>query len=375
MSEYRIQVPRTLYKDPLFGDLLYHTPFTPYAPGEMQLVCKRPFTSCEISVIGDVIVCCHDWLPLIIGNIRENTLEEIWNGEKANALRETILDGSYKYCNNQTCLYLLAGKSGDLVTKEEFKLPTNNLPEKVLLSVDESCNLYCPSCRTKKLGQLEGEYKEVALTIIKNTLQQLLKEPHNRPILIGFDGRGEVFNSAIYRHLFETDPIFSNLDQWPNLRFRILTNGVMMTEKIQKRHAAIFNRIEGMSISIDAGNEASYNKVRLGGDWDLLWKNIDYLYATQKHRPVNSFDWAWQVVLQADNFESIPELIDRAYNYPDRLPHIIISPILNWGTFSEEQFAGKTVTSNVSVHYKKLIEILNSTKVKEYPKIITPKLK
>jgi molybdenum cofactor biosynthesis enzyme MoaA len=147
----------------------------------------------------------------------------------------------------------------------------------------------------------------------------------------------------------------------------------MMTEKIQNRYADMFRRISAMSISIDAGNKKSYDKVRLGGDWDLLWKNINYLYNTQKQRDINDFDWAWQVVLQEDNFESIPDLIDLAYNYPDRLPFIVISPILNWGTFTDEDFTNKSVISRTSKNYNRLMEILNTPKVLNYPKIVRPK--
>jgi MoaA/NifB/PqqE/SkfB family radical SAM enzyme len=278
-----LTISRMVVDDPLFGRIIYHKSFTPFAPGKMTKICRRPFTSCEITNMGDIIVCCHDWLPLIIGNILNNTIQEIWNGEKANTLRETILDGTYKYCNNNTCLYLLSGK-GELIPKEEFVVPRLSLPEVVLLSVDESCNLYCPSCRTNKLTQLDTEHQMQASKVIENTFTQLFNEPHDRPILLGFDGKGEVFNSAIYRNIFETNPIFSNLDNWPNLRFRFLTNGVMMTKKIQDRYAGMFNRVQGISISIDAGNKESYDKVRLGGDWDLLWKNLDYLYNTQRHR-------------------------------------------------------------------------------------------
>jgi len=368
-----IIISRMVVDDPLFGRIIYHKPFTPYAPGEMTLVCKRPFTSCEITPTGNVIVCCYDWLPVTIGNIQKNTMQEIWNGEKANKLRESILDGSYKYCNNNTCLYLLSGQ-GELVPKENFIAPDSLLPQVVLLSVDESCNLYCPSCRTKKISTLDEESQSLSTVVVKNVLQQLFEEPHDNNILLGFDGRGEVFNSATYRHLFETHPVFSNLELWPNLRFRILTNGVMMTEKIQNRYAGIFSRLHGISVSVDAGNKESYDKVRLGGDWDLLWKNLDYLYNTQKYRHGSrySFDWAWQVVLQEDNFESIPELIDIAYTYTDLLPHIIISPILNWGTFSEEDFKTKSVTHPESKYVNRLKEILNIPAVANYPNIIKP---
>ena len=366
-------INRYTVDDPIFGKLNYHTPFKPYTPEEINFVCKRPFTSCEVSYKGEVIICCHDWLPLSIGNVLTNTMQEIWSGEKAEALRNSITDGSYRYCNNQTCLYLIS-KDGELIDKSEFQNPNNSLPTTVLFSVDESCNLYCPSCRTEKIGQLEGEHRNTALEIVRNTIRQLCNKPHNNSILIGFDGRGEVFNSQVYKEIFETEFLFSNLDLWPNIRFRILTNGVMMTEKIQTRHAKIFNRIEGISVSIDAGNEESYNKVRLGGNWSLLWKNLDYLYTTQKHRPVSSFDWAWQVVLQADNYESIPELIQLAYNYPERLPLIVISPILNWGTFSPEVFLEKTVMNKESEKYKRLKQILSTPLVKNYPRLLAPKL-
>jgi sulfatase maturation enzyme AslB (radical SAM superfamily) len=315
-------------------------------------------------------------LPLVIGNIHENTIQEIWNGDKANRLRATILDGTYRYCNNKTCLYLLYEKH-KLIPRESFVLPTNDLPEIVLLSVDESCNLYCPSCRTKKISQLDDERRKTVETVITNVFQQLFNEPHSKHVHLTFDGRGEVFNSAIYRNLFENSPVFSNLNLWPNLDFRFITNGVMMTEKIQDRYAGMFGRLCSISISVDAGNKESYDKVRLGGDWDLLWKNLDYLYKTQRHRHGSrySFEWSWQVVLQEDNFESIPELINIAYNnYSELLPQIIISPILNWGAFDEETFKKKSVINPESKHYNKLKEILNMPQVANYPNLTKPNI-
>jgi MoaA/NifB/PqqE/SkfB family radical SAM enzyme len=48
---------------------------------------------------GSVKACC--WTPdLNIGNVKENTLEEIMNGPIYNDLRENIKQGSFKYCEN-----------------------------------------------------------------------------------------------------------------------------------------------------------------------------------------------------------------------------------------------------------------------------------
>ncbi|KKL60605.1 hypothetical protein LCGC14_2203620, partial [marine sediment metagenome] len=40
---------------------------------------------------GDVVPCCYDIMSeYVIGNIRENSLEEIWNNERYNNIRKGI---------------------------------------------------------------------------------------------------------------------------------------------------------------------------------------------------------------------------------------------------------------------------------------------
>ena len=43
---------------------------------------------------GQVSVCCVDWsFGTIVGDLKTNTLDEIWNGEKLRAFRLTHLQG------------------------------------------------------------------------------------------------------------------------------------------------------------------------------------------------------------------------------------------------------------------------------------------
>src|SRR5689334_20702121 len=64
-----------------------------------RLFCSKPFTWFEVSgwsaPKGDVYLCCPTWLDTSIGNLQDQSVEEIWNGEPAQAIRRSILDGSY----------------------------------------------------------------------------------------------------------------------------------------------------------------------------------------------------------------------------------------------------------------------------------------
>ena len=65
-------------------------------------VCELAFKQAYIYPNGDVKVGCG-WTYQCVGNLLESSLEEIWNGEMANKVRQTILDGSYSCCNKVAC--------------------------------------------------------------------------------------------------------------------------------------------------------------------------------------------------------------------------------------------------------------------------------
>lgn len=49
----------------------------------------------SIDVNGDAILCCGDWRRQeIIGNIQEENIYDIWNGDRLNHIRQELLDGN-----------------------------------------------------------------------------------------------------------------------------------------------------------------------------------------------------------------------------------------------------------------------------------------
>lgn len=63
---------------------------------------------------GDVVLCCDDWNhSTILGNLNNQTIEEVWNGEKLNYIRQLHMEGSFNRiplcskCNKNTIWWLI----------------------------------------------------------------------------------------------------------------------------------------------------------------------------------------------------------------------------------------------------------------------------
>jgi len=55
--------------------------------------CKRPFNTAVITFDGKVVLCCVDYKrKMIMGDLHEESLYEIWNGERFREVRRLFLD-------------------------------------------------------------------------------------------------------------------------------------------------------------------------------------------------------------------------------------------------------------------------------------------
>jgi MoaA/NifB/PqqE/SkfB family radical SAM enzyme len=61
-------------------------------------ICYNPWTHFEVNnPNGDVTMCCD--VPTVLGNVNEQSIEEIWNGEKYQKLRRMMFEqGAEKMC-------------------------------------------------------------------------------------------------------------------------------------------------------------------------------------------------------------------------------------------------------------------------------------
>ena len=91
----------------------------------------------------------------------------------------------------------------------------------------------------------------------------------DKPATVAMSGNGDPFASLIYR------PLLMSIKPRDKHRYRIMTNGLLLKKLLNK--TSIYNNIEEYSISIDAGDAKTYEKVRLRGKWDNLLENLNFL--------------------------------------------------------------------------------------------------
>ena len=73
------------------------------------VVCTLPWEVMTIAWNGDVLPCCYDYdAKVVLGNMGEQSLSEIWNGEKMQSLRSEFITNrvANPLCNNCEKLYL-----------------------------------------------------------------------------------------------------------------------------------------------------------------------------------------------------------------------------------------------------------------------------
>jgi MoaA/NifB/PqqE/SkfB family radical SAM enzyme len=63
-----------------------------------QIPCLEPWAHLLVSVNGDAAFCCYQVEHLILGNVLEDPIEEIWNGPRARTVRSLFLQGQVPYC-------------------------------------------------------------------------------------------------------------------------------------------------------------------------------------------------------------------------------------------------------------------------------------
>ena len=103
--------------------------------------CFAPFKSLAILWNGDCTFCCIDFDgELIVGNVRENSLEEIWHGERINKIRKEMKNYnlSHKFCQKcQGDYYNSQGRRIELIKEKSFYQKLNHFHLKVLKKYKE----------------------------------------------------------------------------------------------------------------------------------------------------------------------------------------------------------------------------------------------
>lgn len=302
--------------------------------------CVKPFL--ELHVLNrSSHQCCASWLQKSAGDLNDADWEDVWNSRAAQEVRASIHDGSYRHCNKMACPTIQAGA---LPTKEEVAARWPNLsrlieenetemahgPEDVNLAYDLTCNLSCPSCRTQKIAADEATRQRYD-SMQERAILPMLKGAKT----VFITGSGDPFASKNFRRLMER----LTPDEYPDLRFRVMTNGMLFTPREWERFPALHRRVFSLQISIDGASKETHELLRRGARWDVMEKNLRFAADLLAEGLVERL--ALSFTVQTENFHEMGDAVSLVEALD--ATSIYFGKVTNWGTFSPQEYAAKAV--------------------------------
>lgn len=317
--------------------------------------CPIPFNDFEVSFSGAVYICCPNHLPTVVGNLKLQSFTEVLNSPTARKIRQSILNGSFKFCNAAACPSI----NGDrLQTREQVTDPRmrdiikrgvtelDNAVD-VRLSIDPTCNLSCPSCRDAPKA---AKGKELAFIekITEDSVIPLLKKAKT----VMMNGAGDVFSSKSCRKILQT----VNKKDFPELKIKFITNAVLLTKKEWAKFPNIHDMVDWIRVSIDAVKEDTYNILRRGGNFNKLRKNLMFLSELRRKGVINTFEISF--VFQKENMHEMVDFIEWGKDLNCDWVHF--EPLMDWQSFDYPDYLGKAVHLHANPLYHEFIEIIRN---------------
>lgn len=259
-------------------------------------VCKRGLNDIWINENnGQVRIC--GWSNFYIGSLLESTIEEIWHGEKAKAFRESMLDGSYRYCNHAKCPHCANEQLEDMLV--EYKIP--ELPKYASLSYQLQCNYACKFCRTEHYIPCECERNNYIK--IESEIKKMLPGLQT----LSSNGAGEFFCSDSIMHFISENTIN------PKTNILIETNGSLFNEMNWKKIEKLGKHNLEVAVTVHSFNEDTY-KYLSGTNLPVknIMDNLKFISKLRDEGIINKFEIA--TVICERNFRDMPQFVEKCLN-------------------------------------------------------------
>lgn len=254
-----------------------------------KIICHAPFQSINFTQNGNATVCCYN-RKHILGTYPQNSLDEIWFGASAAALREYMAENDLSHgceiCALQLNSRNFAGVHAShydyqsdhpakhLLKKSMAYLKTRHFvayPRVIEFELSNTCNLECIMCDGYFSSSIRKNREKLPprkLVFDADFVTQL--EPFIAHLTDAKFLGGEPFLIPLYFDIWERIIRIN-----PRCKVHITTNASLISQKawdmLEKLNAHII-------ISVDSISEENYNRIRKGADWKEVEANIRLLH-------------------------------------------------------------------------------------------------
>lgn len=308
--------------------------------------CNRPFDHVHLDPNGNVRIC--GWMDVNIGNLLESDLGQMWKSPKAETIRESIYDGSFRYCRAVSCPYL-ENHSLPEYDEELFEIEAVALdaPVKFNIACDFTCNHSCPSCRSR-IFVADDIYKSGLDKILNDIAPYVKKAKH-----ISACGNGDVFSSPrMMQFLEELRP------DDENCVIAIETNGALFDEKHWKRIEHLGNYHLNVAVTPNSFVETTFRYLNGGHDtYKNVMDNLAFIRELRKREIVNRYEIS--MVLQDRNFWELPQFAEKCLNEFE-VDVVTVKPLYHWFGLSEELYWFKDVLNPKHPYHQEYLAMMKA---------------
>ncbi len=235
---------------------------------EFASLCYAPHSSLYFDVRGGVRVCCHNHQNLV-GNIREQSLDEIWNSPTLLAMRAALeryeFGNGCDFCRFQTAEGEFSNAA--MLRFDRFPVSRSHLwPLQMEFSIANTCNLECVMCRgqwssairarRERLPPLPRLYQDAFFQQLEPYLQ------HTRRLR--FLG-GEPFLITEYYRIWDM-----LVNAGITVPCHVTTNGTQYDARIEK----VLDKLPfGFAVSLDGVSRKTVESIRVNAVFSELMEN------------------------------------------------------------------------------------------------------
>lgn len=269
--------------------------------GPQKRICYAVFNNLHIDRYGNVNSCSFN-ADLFLGNLNENSLTEIWNGEKRKNFEHTL--GNYNLDKCMACKAVIVSKNYSSFPGLKYDLHSNNeatFPTQMSFELSDLCNYACIMCSEdystaiKKNKNIPIQKNKIPLDFI-DQLDEFL--PHLK--IATFIG-GEPMLIKIYYQIWE-----KIIAKNKNCSIHVQTNGSLLSPRfLDLLKTGQFE----IGVSLDAPTKETFEKIRLNADFDIVKENINILI-DYKNKGLISLNFNFCPLVQ--NWKEMPQMINYA---------------------------------------------------------------
>ncbi len=258
--------------------------------------CPIPFLQLQLNPMGNVSACCYSE-EYKVGDVKTDTIENIWNNETMQKWREEFISGDIKICQKAMKSFECHKMYEHLIPLVDLNKVQKKPPQRLDLRLNGKCNLECIMCDVWR--QPNGLYDKSDFWTYGP--QQIF------PYLVEVDmlGGEPFIQKDTFRFIDEVAKVNSNCT------WGFITNCSYKFNDVLKQHLDKI-KLRHIHMSIDSLDPLTYSQVRKNGNLEKTLETV-MAYVNYRKERVSKGDYFQlfaSFCIQKSNWQEIIHMLE-----------------------------------------------------------------